>query len=234
MLLVLRMAGVRDVAAIDEWVRLDADDDEARQGKDSLPGLSVGTAWVWSVGLQILQRVQIRRRRTFDPSATPKAGRTRVVAERMPAVELAALVDLFTVNDPADAAPAEVAVELRRRIAVLERRLAEAAASPRQVPVLTDDDRSTLRQLVKQAPPENGTARTWRPGPAGCCLVTPALQYPMQVSRCQLATFVGMSVRRGAFGTDSSTLLRRIGLVLVDDTIIRATDVLFTAPAVAR
>jgi len=50
-LIALRMTGPRDVAAIDEWVRLHADEDEAREVKSSLASLPVGTAWVWSPGL---------------------------------------------------------------------------------------------------------------------------------------------------------------------------------------
>lgn len=74
-LIALRMTNPRDVAAIDEWVRLHADDRQARTLKDSLPSLPVGTAWVWSPGwLECLERVRIRRRRTFESSATPTPG----------------------------------------------------------------------------------------------------------------------------------------------------------------
>ena len=77
-LIALRMTGPRDVAAIDEWVRLHAEEDQAMQVKRSLPSLPVGTAWVWSPGwLGLLQRVAVRARATFDSSATPKAGQRR-------------------------------------------------------------------------------------------------------------------------------------------------------------
>lgn len=78
-LIALRLNGTRDVSAIDEWVRLNADDEQAREMKASLAGLPVGTAWVWSPGwLELLRRVQIRRRRTFDSSATPRPGEQTV------------------------------------------------------------------------------------------------------------------------------------------------------------
>ena len=91
-LVTLRMTSVRDVAAIDDWVRLHPDDDQARTVKASLPSLPVGTAWVWSPGwLGLLERVAVRRPITFDSSATPTTGRTRVTVRRMAPVDLAAL-----------------------------------------------------------------------------------------------------------------------------------------------
>ena len=77
-LIALRMTGPRDVQAIDEWVRLHADEGEAREVKASLASLPVGTAWVWSPGwLELLRRVQVRQPRTFDSSSTPRPGQRR-------------------------------------------------------------------------------------------------------------------------------------------------------------
>jgi len=91
-LVALGMTGPRDVAAIDEWVRLHADEDDARQVKASLASLPVGTAWVWSPGwLGILRQVHVRRRRTFDSSATPKPGQKRPAAATFAPVDIAAL-----------------------------------------------------------------------------------------------------------------------------------------------
>ncbi len=49
-LVALRLSGKHDVEAIDDWVRLHADGDEAKELKASLPSLPVGTAWIWSPG----------------------------------------------------------------------------------------------------------------------------------------------------------------------------------------
>ncbi len=74
-LVALRVTNPRDVGAIEEWIKLHADVDEARDVKASLPSLPIGTAWVWSPGwLETLQRVPVRARRTFDSSATPVPG----------------------------------------------------------------------------------------------------------------------------------------------------------------
>lgn len=91
-LIVLGLTGTHDIEAIDHWIRLHADEDDARKVKDSLPSLPTGTAWVWSPEwLNILQKVNIRMRRTFDSSATPRAGVTRVVPQQWATVDIGAL-----------------------------------------------------------------------------------------------------------------------------------------------
>lgn len=150
-LVALGMTGPRDVAAIDEWVRLHADEDQAREVKASLPSLPVGTAWWWSPGwLDLLQRVQVRRRATFDSSATPKPGETRRTVKRM------ADVDLARIGERMAAAVAQAEENdpriLRRRIADLERAAAARPAAepervevPVEVPVL---DRAVVDELA--------------------------------------------------------------------------------------
>lgn len=133
-LIALRMTGVRDVNAIDEWVKLHDADDQAKEVKHSLPALPIGTAWVWSPGwLGVLQRVAVRKRRTFDSSATPKMGERRVEPKRRADVDLeqlgeqiAATVERAKNDDPK---------ELRRRITVLERELAAERDKPAPEPV---------------------------------------------------------------------------------------------------
>ena len=130
-LVAMRMSGPRDVAAIDEWVRLHADEDEARTLKSSLPSLPVGTAWFWSPGwLGSLQKVKVRTRKTFDSSATPKVGEIRIIPKQLAAIDLDALGEKITAtleevktNDPK---------VLKSRIVGLERELANATAKSRQ------------------------------------------------------------------------------------------------------
>ena len=140
-LIALRMTGPRDVAAIDDWVRLHADDEQAAEVKASLPSLPVGTAWVWSPGwLGVLQRVDVRRARTFDSSATPRPGEERVVPRRMADVDLAALGERIAAT--VERAKADDPAALRARIRDLERQAA-VVPEPRveyvEVPVLADD-----------------------------------------------------------------------------------------------
>lgn len=158
-LIALRMTGVRDVAAIDEWVRLHADEDQAAEVKRSLPSLPVGTAWVWSPGwLGILERVEVRRRRTFDSSATPKPGQRRIEPKRKADVDLDALGERITAT--VERAKADDPKQLRKRIADLERDLATAGdREPErvEVPVPVLDEELVVRlEEVLQGLREHG------------------------------------------------------------------------------
>lgn len=72
-LVVLRMTSPQDRDAVDEWVKMNGDEDKRRRILSSLAGLPIGEAWVWSPGwLDVFQRVKVRKRTTFDSSSTPK------------------------------------------------------------------------------------------------------------------------------------------------------------------
>jgi hypothetical protein len=86
---------------------------------DSLAKLKLGECWLWSPAwLEVLRRIKIRERKSFDSSATPEVGVRVEQPTARPAVDLDALkvamaetVERAKANDPA---------ELRRRIAELE------------------------------------------------------------------------------------------------------------------
>ena len=130
-LIALRMTGPRDVAAIDEWVRLHADEEVARTLKASLPSLPIGTAWVWSPGwLSVLKQIQVRKRETFDSSATPKVGQKRVEPSARALVDLDALrerlqsqVEAELASDPRELQRqiADLKAQLRARLQTVER-----------------------------------------------------------------------------------------------------------------
>jgi hypothetical protein len=196
-LIALRLIGTHDVAAIDEWVRLHATDEEAREVKASLPSLPVGTAWVWSPGwLEILTRVKIRQRLTFDSSATPKVGQQRIVPREFARVDGADLDRLAAkLAPPAPAAKtakpaqrgrmpdeewrlAEVG-KLKAQVAELQRQLAEAAEPERvEVPVLGPGDVAALEQAITGLRDVAGNlelalGRAVRPAPAPAPRQTP-------------------------------------------------------------
>lgn len=168
-LVALRMTGPRDVAAIDEWVRLHADEDQAREVKGSLPSLPIGTAWFWSPGwLDILQRVAVRRRRTYDSSATPKAGEVRRAPKAIAAVDLERLGQ--RIADTVERAKAEDPRALRARITELERALASERAKPAEPvevkvpvldPVLTERLEQALAGVVTEAGEVLAELRRW-------------------------------------------------------------------------
>lgn len=152
-LIAMRMSGPRDVAAIDEWIRLHADEDEAKTLKSSLPSLPVGTAWVWAPSYpEELVQIAVRRRTTFDSSATPKVGVARLVPKQMARVDLDALGEQI-------AAAAQAAEEndpkvLKARIRELERgkpaakpaveKVVETVVEYRDVPVLSPEQAADL------------------------------------------------------------------------------------------
>ena len=128
-------------------MRLHADEDQAKEVKASLSSLPVGTAWVWSPGwLELLRRVQIRRPRTFDSSATPRPGQARPAARRMAPVDLAALGEqiMATVERAKAEDPKALSAAIAGLQAQLDARPAPAPPERIEVPVI---DSETLRQL---------------------------------------------------------------------------------------
>ena len=127
-LVAMGMTGPRDVNAIDEWVKLHADEDIAKQVRGILASLPVGTAWVWSPEwLGILQKVAIRARRTFDSSATPKVGQALIVPRKRASIDLEALGAEIAAT--AEQKKADDPRELRRQIAALEKAMDKQTAS---------------------------------------------------------------------------------------------------------
>lgn len=127
-LLAFQMTGPHERDAIDKWVQ-EKGADRAVVGE--LPGLSVGTALIWSPQwLQVFGRFRILPKRTFDASATPGSApvRAAVLGEiDLGAVQaaMAATIEKAKADDPR---------ELRRRIAGYERELADLRKSKGQTP----------------------------------------------------------------------------------------------------
>lgn len=125
-LLVMRMLSPRARDAVKDWIREKQEDD--RVGVIStLDSLPTGTAWIWSPLRGILEKVALRRIKTFDSYKTPTPGETRVEPTVRKELDLDALgeqmkatVERAKENDPK---------ELRKRIATLERELAEKPAA---------------------------------------------------------------------------------------------------------
>ena len=88
-LIVHRVIGPQDRDAVLEWIKFHGSDEERRQVLTELPHLQNGEAYVWSPEwLHILDRVFIRRRRTFDSAATPKVGEKRIEPKTLSKVDL--------------------------------------------------------------------------------------------------------------------------------------------------
>lgn len=126
-LVVFRLAGPQDRAAVDEWVKMHGDAGKLAQLDASIASLPVGTAWFWSPGwLDVFKKVAVRPRSTFDSSATPKAGEAMVVPRVLAPVDLEALKSKIasTIEKAKQEDPKLLREELKKRdarIAELER-----------------------------------------------------------------------------------------------------------------
>jgi len=152
----LRLIHPKDIDALEEWVNVHGDPDRAKEMIASLPALPVGTAWFWAPGWgDIFQQVHIRKRETFDSSATPKAGETQRTPKVLAPIDIAQLgqqisatVQRAKENDPA---------QLKRKIAELQKQVAsQKPAAPVveekivEVPVLKDEQIKLLTDALSE------------------------------------------------------------------------------------
>lgn len=151
-LIALRTTSPQDIAVIREWVKYHQTGDDVLSSLASLPD---GVAWIWSPQfLQVMKKVQIRRRRTFDSGATPKnfTGSNVKHAATLADINLADIqkqmastIEKIKADDPR---------ELRKQIATLTAELKKANTFQSQsapvppkiveVSILTDEDRALL------------------------------------------------------------------------------------------
>jgi len=149
-LIVLQVNGTPERKALKEWI--------VQHGVDvnllnELPSLPIGTAYIWSPQwLNVLEKVKIGEKRTFDASATPKVG-SRIVRRELEPLDLdafrakmAATIERAKENDP---------TELKKEIRTLKSKLSELekpkTVETKEVPMLTDDDRKKIRDAVDAA-----------------------------------------------------------------------------------
>jgi hypothetical protein len=116
-----QITGPQDKKAIKEWIQENAEIQEQASFISSLAKLKTGRLWFWSPKfLDILTRVTVRKKQTFDSSATPKAGKKLRPMKAKP-------VDLDVVRETLAATIKEAEENdpriLRRKIADLERAL---------------------------------------------------------------------------------------------------------------
>lgn len=143
-LLVLRVTSPQDRAAIDDWVKGHGTKQERDQMMDGLASLRQGEAWFWSPGtLEVFRKIQIRERRTFNSSATPKAGEQRIEPQRLAPVDLDALRQKISAT--IEKAKADDPKILRARIADLEKALRKYIDSPDDLTIETAVENSVAK-----------------------------------------------------------------------------------------
>lgn len=149
-----RVTSPLDRKAISDWFEENATTEDLKTILQSLATLKNGEAWAWAPTLQIMSRVHMRLRRTFDSSATPKIGETIRPPKKLTDIDLeklkgqlATTIEKVKADDPK---------ELRRRIQQLEAELKKAntflstqkpEVKPVEVPVITAEDRQFLTDL---------------------------------------------------------------------------------------
>jgi hypothetical protein len=164
-----RLTAKLDRKAIVEWFEENASTEDLKTILESLAKLQDGEGWVWAPKLDIMQRAQMRRRRTFDSSATPKLGEKIRPPKKLADVDLDKLKNQMAAV--IERAKAEDPKALRARIAELERQAKAKAPAPApvlkapkvqrvEVPVLSAKDRKLLDRVASKAADHAAAATT--------------------------------------------------------------------------
>ena len=145
-LMAMRNTSPQDRAAIQAWVDYHG---QSREIIESLPTLKDGEGWIWSPQwLGIAERVQFRRRWTFDSASTPKAGKAEVRKHAtLSALDLESLrLKMAATIEEAEASDPKL---LRKKIADLESQLSKLAKT-KQHPAPRPPKESKCRHCAKR------------------------------------------------------------------------------------
>jgi hypothetical protein len=152
-LVAMRITGLTDRNAIDDWVRGHDDPELAAKVKPTLAGLANGECWWWIPELDVLKQVQVRASETFDSSPTRRRGDKRREPKSFADVDMAAIEK--TMASTIERAKASDPKELRKQVADLRKQLAERPTEQvekieyRDVPVLDDAHVDRLEDAVE-------------------------------------------------------------------------------------
>lgn len=126
-LVALRLIAPQDRAAVEEWIKDNADQAKGREIISSLATLKTGEGWIWAPEIGILDRVRFPKIKTFDSSSAPQDGQSGAGPVLAP-IDKAAIQGRLEIvaaeavaNDPA---------RLKAEVARLKRELAQASAAP--------------------------------------------------------------------------------------------------------
>lgn len=134
-LILMRLVAGNDQDYVDKnYISRQASKEQRAEMMESLASLRIGEAWVWEPGADpsLFKRVQIRRRDTFNSSATPKPGEHRVEPKRLARVDLEVVTGALA--EAIERVDSEDPAKLRARLAQLEReRQADRAAHTAEI-----------------------------------------------------------------------------------------------------
>lgn len=143
-----QVTGPQDREALLAWAKGNASPEQIASFVATLATLKVGEAWLWSPSwLGVFERVTVRPRRTFDSSATPKAGERRVEPVVLAKVDLDALRTKMAAT--IEKAEADDPQKLRAEIARLTRELA-TFRNERKVEVQPCDHEHAIAELQER------------------------------------------------------------------------------------
>jgi hypothetical protein len=152
-LVCLQVNGKHERDALKGWIVHQGMD---RNLVDELPSLPIGTAYIWSPQwLNILQKVRIGQKKTFDASATPKVGTHQVRRDLKPLQlddlkdRMAATIEKAKQDDPK---------ELRKQIAELKRAQQKNDPDPQAVERAVSKAVADAQREFQQAQRENERA----------------------------------------------------------------------------
>lgn len=154
-LIALQMSGAQDIDAIEHWMRIHGSKEQRDEVVATLASLQRGECWIWSPSwLEMLKRVNIRERLTFNSSATPKAGEKEIIAPKLAAVDIEKLGEQIKnaaikvkENDPSHLR--KQLSEAQRLIKVLQKEHANPVVQVSEVPALTNDERVLINTGIE-------------------------------------------------------------------------------------
>lgn len=156
-----RLTSPQDRKALAEWIEENATIEEYKSVLSSLATLKTGMAWVWAPSVDIIRQVQIKKRKTFDSSAAPKAGQSVKPPKALAEIDLnklkgklAATIEKTKADDPKELRQEIQArniriLQLEHVVKDLQVKKEPPTESIKEVPVLKDGQLQQLESLLK-------------------------------------------------------------------------------------
>lgn len=157
-----RITSPHDRKALRDWIEENASIEKQHEVLSSLATLKDGEAWVWAPMFGVFKRVQIRRRHTFDSSATPKMGEKIRAPKDLTTIDidklkgkLAATMEKAKADDPRElrkqlAEAQRMLVRQEKTIGELQARAPAGKEKRVEVPVLKDAQIARVEKLVER------------------------------------------------------------------------------------
>lgn len=99
-LIAMRLTAPADQKPVLGWLTANAPKDVVAKVEATLSSIPTGTGWVVSGEAKVFERVAFPKITTFDNSATPKAGETRIEPKTLAEVDVSAIRDALAVSVP--------------------------------------------------------------------------------------------------------------------------------------